>query len=416
VPIMFYFLNGVFPKFRKLRWKSFSRVSRMTSMVNDNLTGARVVKAFGREDSEIVRFAQVNQEINKNDIMIGNMSTTVFPLFSYIISLGSLAIWGFGGWMILKGTMELGTLMTFLGYIGLVYGPISYFSHYVDWWSNCISSAQRIFEILDTEPEIIDSPNPVRMPNLRGEISLKNIFFAYEPNKNVLHGVSLDIKAGEMIGLVGHSGAGKSTLTNLITRLYDVNEGGIFIDGVNIKEIAVNDLRPHIGMVLQDTYLFDGTLAENIAYARPGAPLEDIIAAAKAANAHDFIMKLNDGYNTVVGTRRINLSGGERQRISIARAILHDPKILILDEATASLDTDTERMIQQALERLVKGRTTIAIAHRLSTLRNADRLAVVEKGKIVEVGTHAELTAMKGSYYKMIERQQEALKIKGVAE
>ncbi len=280
-----------------------------------------------------------------------------------------------------------------------------------------MNSAQRIFEVLDAVPDVAESHDPVKLPGgLKGNIELKNVTFSYEPNKPVLHEINLEIKAGEMIGLVGHSGAGKSTLTNIITRLYDVNEGEILIDGVNIKDIAFADLRPHIGMVLQDTYLFRGSIAENIAYARPEASNDDIIKAAKAANAHDFIIKMPDGYDTVLGVRKSNLSGGERQRISIARALLHNPKILILDEATASVDTDTERQIQEALERLVKGRTTIAIAHRLSTLRNADRLVVVEKGKIVETGTHSELLKSEGAYFKMVQKQKEALKIRGVGE
>ncbi|KAI4453854.1 atp-binding cassette sub-family b [Holotrichia oblita] len=277
-----------------------------------------------------------------------------------------------------------------------------------------MTSAQRIFEVMDTKSDVIESAKPVEMKNIQGHISIKNAKFEYEPNKPVLHSINLEIKAGEMIGLVGHSGAGKSTITNLITRLYDVNEGSINIDGVNIKDISLDVLHGQIGMVLQDTFLFPGTIAENIAYAKPDATMEEIMTASKLANAHDFIMKLRDGYETRLGTRRNSLSGGEKQRISIARAILINPKILILDEATASVDTETEQLIQQALERLVKGRTTIAIAHRLSTLRNADRLVVVEKGSIAEVGTHAELEANQGIYYNLLQIQKKALKIGGV--
>lgn len=279
-----------------------------------------------------------------------------------------------------------------------------------------MNSAQRIFEVLDAVPEVTEKPDPVRITAMKGDLELMNVTFNYEPNKPVLQDINLDIKAGEVIGLVGHSGAGKSTIANLITRLYDVKEGSISIDGVNVKELAIQDLRDQIAMVSQETYLFMGSIAENISYANPKATVEEIISAAKAANAHEFIMKLPDGYDTRIGSGGRDLSGGERQRVSIARAILQNPRILILDEATASVDTETEFQIQEALEKLVKGRTTISIAHRLSTLRNADRLFVLDKGKISEAGTHAELIKLKGVYYNLFTKQSEALKMRGVGD
>src|SRR5690606_17867685 len=260
-----------------------------------------------------------------------------------------------------------------------------------------------------------ERPDPVRLRPMRGEIELSDVTFEYEPNRPVLKNVSFHVKPGEMIGLVGHSGAGKSTITNVICRFYDVQRGAVKIDGVDVRDLAIADLRAQIGIVPQETFLFRGTIAENIAYGRPDATMEEIIRAAKAANAHDFIIKLPDGYETVIGAHGQDLSGGEKQRISIARAILHNPRILILDEATASLDTETERQIREALKRLVQGRTTIAIAHRLSTLRDADRLIVIEKGEVVEMGTHEELEALQGVYYRLREKQKEALAIRGIA-
>jgi len=413
MPFIVLIIKKVVPKFEKYKWSSWGKRSIINSVISDTLTGMRVVKAFGREENEIDRFEKANNNLYAAHIKEGFASAKTFPMLSYIMTIGGLFVWGIGGSAVINGNMTIGVLTTFVSYISMVYGPLDFMVRTFDWYTNCMNSAQRIFEIIDQKPEIIDAENPEEIEDMQGEISIKNVTFEYEPNKPVLHGINLDIKAGEMIGLVGHSGAGKSTITNLITRLYDVNEGGIYIDGVNIKDISVESLRSQIGMVLQDTFLFSGTLAENIAYARPDATMDEIINAAKLANAHDFIMNMPDGYETMIGKRKSNLSGGEKQRISIARAILVDPKILILDEATASVDTETERLIQEALERLTKGRTTIAIAHRLSTLRNADRLVVVERGTIAEVGTHEELENMKGIYYGMLQIQKEALRVKG---
>jgi len=413
VPLIVYMTRRVIPRFHKLKWATWVRNSRLNSLINDSLSGARVVKAFGKESSEINRFKQYNENLLQARLKEGYNGARTFPVFSYIMNIGGLFVWSFGGYSVISGIMTFGTLMTFIGYLGMIYGPIDYMVHTFDWYTNCMNSAQRIFDIIDRKSDVPESPNPVRMPNIKGDITLKNVYFAYEPNKNVLKNINLEIKAGQMIGLVGHSGAGKSTITNIITRLYDVDEGEVLIDGVNIKDIDLNDLRSQIGMVLQETFLFSGTIAENIAFARPDATREEIIKAAKLANAHEFIMRLPDGYDTVIGKRNTNLSGGERQRIAIARAILVNPKILILDEATASVDTETERQIQEALQNLIKGRTTIAIAHRLSTLKDADKIVVIEHGEIKEMGTQEELIKLDGIYNKMLNLQKEALKIKG---
>lgn len=416
VPLIVFFFRKVFPRLFKLFSKRFRQSSAMNSLINDTLTGARIVKAFGKESTEIKRFAKVNYDVYSINKDIGYFIGTMFPIVNFVMGIGGVVVWGYGGWQVVNGTLTFGTLIAFTGYLGLIYGPLEFMTNIVNWWSSSMNSAQRIFEIMDAVPDVADKPDAAPIPDIKGSITLKDVTFSYEPNKPVLHNISLEVKEGEMIGLVGHSGAGKSTLTNLISRLYDVTEGSILIDGMNVKDVCSRDLRKQIGMVLQETYLFTGTLAENIAYAKPDATMEEIIQATKAANAHDFIVKLPDGYNTVIGRMGHNLSGGERQRISIARAILLDPRILILDEATASLDTETEWQIQEALERLVKGRTTLSIAHRLSTLRNADRLVVIENGKVAETGTHMELVKLKGIYYNMLRKQSEALKIKGVGD
>jgi ATP-binding cassette subfamily B protein len=275
----------------------------------------------------------------------------------------------------------------------------------VNFMTRAMTAAERVFEVLDTEPEIRESAKAVSMPHVEGRVEFRNVTFGYDKHRPVLHDVNLTIEPGEMIGLVGHSGAGKSTLINLLLRFYDVDEGALLVDGVDIRDIKRDDLRQQIGVVLQEPYLFHGTIFENIAYAKVGATPAEVMSAARAAYAHDFIVSFPDGYDTLVGERGTRLSGGERQRISIARAILHNPRILILDEATASVDTETEQQIQQALRNLVQGRTTIAIAHRLSTLRHAHRLIVLDHGRIAEQGSHDQLMTQRGAFYKLVNAQ-----------
>jgi ATP-binding cassette subfamily B protein len=298
----------------------------------------------------------------------------------------------------------------------MLYGPLEFMSWVSNWWARCVDSAQRVFEIIDAKPDVEEVENPIILNDLKGKIDINGVWFEYDPATPILKGLDLHIKAGEMLGMVGTTGAGKSTLANLIARLYDVTAGEIKIDDVNVKQLQLKTLRENVGIVSQDIYLFIGSIADNIRYAKPNASFEEVVCAAKAASAHEFIMKLPDAYETRVGAGGEDLSGGERQRLSIARTIIQNPQILILDEATAAMDTQTELAIQESLNKLQSGRTTIAIAHRLSTLRDADSLAVIQDGKIVETGTHAELLIKKGEYHKLYKIQLEGLRTIEMAE
>jgi len=287
------------------------------------------------------------------------------------------------------------------------YGPVESLCRLNHRFQRAATSAERVFETLDSQPDVRDVPNAPVMPRVVGRVEFRNVTFAYDDTKPVLTHIDLDVQPGEMIGLAGHSGAGKSTLINLICRFYDVRDGSIHIDGRDIRDVELKSLRDQIGVVLQDPFLFNGTVGDNIAYGKPDASLDQIVAAARAAHAHDVLMNLPNGYDTIVGERGTRLSGGERQRVSIARAILRDPRILILDEATSSVDTETEVKIQEALERLIRGRTTFAIAHRLSTLRHASRLLILDKGTVAEIGTHDELVQADGVYARLVRMQSE---------
>ncbi len=382
--------------------------SRMTGVVGDALPGVRVVKAFANEKREVDRFDRRSNEYTLKEQEVNKVWTQLQPLVSGLMRLGSMSVWIVGGYWVIRGQrgMTLGTLTAFNFFLWQFYQPIMELANSNRMVTRAATSAQRVFEVLDTPPEIYSGPDAIKKEQLDGRIEFRQVSFSYEGAQPALREVSMVAEPGEMIGLCGPSGAGKSTFVNLICRFFDVTDGRLLIDGVDVRDYDIGWLRRQIGVVLQEPYLFHGTIAENIRYGNPDAADGQVIAAARAANAHDFIVGFPDGYDTMVGERGQSLSGGERQRISIARAILHNPRILILDEATSSVDTETEKQIQQALNRLVRGRTTFAIAHRLSTLQAADRLVVLEKGKLVEQGTHAELVGKEGGVYAKLHRTQ----------
>jgi ATP-binding cassette, subfamily B, bacterial len=386
-------------------WRKWSRV---TDVLSDTIPGIRVVKAFNQEQREIERFGERNEDVTAEFNRIHASWTTFWPLLVLGVHTMTVTVWVFAVPRLLGdgAALPVGTFVSFLLYTTMFLGPIDVIGQMARTINRATTSAHRVFEVLDTEPEVRDVAEPVRLEPVHGRVTFEHVAFGYDGVRQVLRGVSFDVTPGELIGLVGPSGGGKTTIVNLIARFYDVTGGAIRIDGVDIRRLDTGHFRRQIGMVLQDPYLFHGTVLENIRYGLPDAPLAQVIVAAQAANAHDFITKLQHGYDTVVGERGHTLSGGERQRVSIARAILHNPRILILDEATSSVDTETEREIQQALERLVAGRTVFAIAHRLSTLRKASRLFVIEEGRLVEHGTHAELLQRsEGMYRRLYELQ-----------
>ena len=407
LPLVIYIIFSLRGSFRRRMRKNWRMRQKCDKYLQDIIGGIRVVKAYGNEEKEKEAYREKTRGYFGNEIKTMLFFDTLFPIISLALKTGSFLILAVGNYRLFAGALDIGTLNQFSAYTNIVYTPLMQITQIPRVLSNFITSLTKVLEILEEEPEIYDAKK-ARIHKIQGDISYKGVYFGYDSYNPVLKDINVDIKKGEMIGIVGHSGCGKTTFVNLLMRLYDPTEGVITVDGFDLRELSQESLRSQIGVVLQETHLFSGSVHENIRYAKPYATSKEIIAAAKAANAHDFIMNLPEGYNTIIGEKGFSLSGGERQRIAIARALIHDPRILILDEATAALDTETEKLIQDAINKMTSGRTTLAIAHRLSTLRNADKILVLDHGKICEFGTHTQLLDKKGIYYSLVMAQANA--------
>ena len=397
------FLRNLYNRYWELNSKS-------GAVLHDIFSGIRVVKSYGTEEKEEARYVGVSARERDSQLRAERFWATVNPLLHFVMGIGEYVLLFYVGTKMLGGQMTAGEMSQFSAYAGMIYAPLNALMVFPRQLMVMMTSLTRVYEIMDESVDVQNGEQE-KLADMQGYIDIENISFGYEDADVVLHDVDLHIKPGEFIGLVGKSGVGKSTLINLIMRMYDVDEGSIKIDGVDLRELSQETLRSRMGVVLQETFLFAGSIWQNLTYAKPDATHEQVIQAAKMAGAHEFIIRLPDGYNTYVGEKGHKLSGGERQRIAIARALLHNPKILILDEATSALDTETEKLIQDALQALSAGRTTIAIAHRLSTLRNANRLVVLDKGTVAEVGSHEELMEKKGIYYGLVMAQREMTKM-----
>jgi len=402
-----FFYRTIYPRYYRL---SDSR-AKMARLLTGLLSGIRLVKSFGQESKERERFTKSAEYMQEARRAVEMSVSSFNPVMAFLFNLGGLLVWYAGGKMVLNTPMTLGTLLAFATYLSMFYQPITAMTVFGNWMTGFISAAQRVFDVLDAVPSLRPPAKPVPLPRIRGAVEFRNVTFGYDPYSPVLKNVSLKIEPGQFVGIVGKSGSGKTTLVSLLCRFYDPQRGRVLIDGVDIREIAPDDLYRQVSLVLQESFLFRASIAENIAYGVPDADPGAIIQAAKAANAHDFIAQRPSAYDTPLGERGAGLSGGERQRVSIARALLRDPRILILDEATSSVDTESEQAIQKSLEIFGRGRTTIVIAHRLSTLKYADRIFVIDDGQLVEEGSHEELLALEGIYYRLVKIQTELTRL-----
>lgn len=410
-PVVLWFMEFFGKKIRKTGGRIQECTADITSVLQESVASARVIKSFVREDYEVDRFDVENRANFRANMKNAQLMATLTPVVELVAAIGVTMIIWYGGNNVINGTITAGSLVAFLTYAVNISNPIKRLTRVIGNIQKALAAAQRVFMIIDMPEEIAESRDAKQLPEVSGKVEFQNVSFAYDDKGNVITDLSFSVKPGEVIAIVGPSGAGKSTIANLLPRFYDVNKGDIKIDGHSVREVTLDSLREQVGIVPQETMLFNGSVYNNILYGRLDATKEEIEAAAKAANAHDFIMQLTDGYETKLGDRGVNLSGGQRQRIAIARAILKNPRILILDEATSALDTESERVVQEALDRLMAGRTSFVIAHRLSTVKNADKILVLEKGNLVESGTHDELLALDGLYahlYKIQYRNKEA--------
>ncbi|MEJ2282455.1 MAG: ABC transporter ATP-binding protein [Desulfobacterales bacterium] len=389
------------PVYRSVR----ARLGDINAKLQDNLSGIRVIQAFAREEMERQRFTTESERYYRARVKGIRYWSVFFPAIRFLGAMGAVVVLGVGALMVVKGQMSLGTLVAFLSYTTSFYEPINRLTEVDNIFQEAIAAGERFFEILDHTTEVGDAPDAVALPAIQGKLVFDAVTFRYGTGDRVLHDIAFEMAPGEMVALVGPSGAGKTSIANLICRFYDPKQGQITIDGNDLRQIKLSSLRQQVAVVLQDSFLFNNSVVENLLYGKPNADREEIIEAAKAANAHEFIMQLPEGYDTEIGERGVKLSGGQKQRLALARAILADPRILILDEATSSVDAEAEYLIQQALERVLEGRTSLVIAHRLSTVRNADKIIVLDQGRIVEVGKHDELLARDGLYSQLYRRQ-----------
>ncbi len=410
IPLVFLgtwvFWRSVYPRYYRL-WDASSK---QMSVLSGMLSGIRIVKAFAQEDREYRRFETAAERLRDWRLWVEQASSWYGASMQLVFSLGGLIVWYVGGRDVIGQQMTLGQLIAFLAYLSMFYAPFGALSNFTAWLTSFLSGSKRVFELLDTPIAVQEPEAPVGWPSPRGEIRFEQVTFGYDQHQPVLKDVSFTVRPGEMVGIVGRSGSGKSTMVNLLSRLYDVQDGCITIDGIDVRSLSTHELREHLGVVFQDSFLFRGTIWNNLAYGRPQTSLEQGLAAAKAAGAHDFICRTQLGYETQLGEHGAGLSGGEKQRLSIARTLLYDPKILVLDEATSNIDAEAEKSIQEALDALIQGRTTIAIAHRLSTLRNADRILVFDRGRLVEQGSHAKLLRQDGVYARLVRIQTQVSK------